>query len=192
VWRLYAELLLSPEVPQSLAAVIFGSLVAFCELERRAQPELACQVHKPHSGSVEHVTPWTRLVVTKAASFITRACFAPRRCLCRRRTAYAKVQARLQFPDDYPTTSASPIVELTSASLPQPFLRKLTKSAEEAARVCPVTADTDDSRSSSGGGAGGKGKAVAALKVVVDVVNKNKFVPCWKELRQSANLVTSR
>ncbi len=112
--------------------------------------------------------------------------------LCRRRTAYAKVQARLQFPDDYPTASASPIVELTSSSLPQPFLRKLTMSAEEAARACPVAAGTDDSRGGSGGGAGGKGKAVAALRVVIDVVNKNKFLPCWKELRQSANLVKSR
>lgn len=112
-------------------------------------------------------------------------------CCCCRRTAYAKVQARLQFPEDYPTTSTSPIVELTSTSLPQPFLRKLTKSAEEAARNVPTTA-TETGGTSSGGETGGKGKAVAALKVVVNAVNKNKFLPCWKELRKAATLVTSR
>ena len=98
----------------------------------------------------------------------------------------------MQFPEDYPASSLSPIVELTSASLPQPFLRKLTKSAEEAARLCPVTAVETGRNGGNSGGARGKGKSVAALKVVMDAVNKNKFVPCWKELRQSANLVTSR
>ncbi|CAM9167382.1 unnamed protein product [Pylaiella littoralis] len=107
------------------------------------------------------------------------------------RTAYAKIQVRLQFPDDYPTTSTSPIVELTSASLPQPFLRKLTKSAEEAARNFTTTA-TETGKSKGEGGTGGRGRAVAALTVVLDAVNKNKFLPCWKELRKAATLVTSR
>ncbi|CAB1108352.1 unnamed protein product [Ectocarpus sp. CCAP 1310/34] len=102
------------------------------------------------------------------------------------RTPYAKIQARLQFPDDYPARSTSPIVELTSASLPQPFLRKLIKSAEKAARGCTPTAAK---REAAGGVE--TGKAVAALKVVMDAVNKNKFLPCWKELRQAATLVTS-
>ncbi|CAM9878888.1 unnamed protein product, partial [Hapterophycus canaliculatus] len=101
------------------------------------------------------------------------------------RTPYAKIQARLQFPDDYPAVSTSPIVELTSASLPPPFLRKLTKSSEEAAAAMA-------SRSSGGTGSRGAGRAVEALKVVMDAVNNNKFVPCWKELRQAATLVTSR
>ncbi|CAN0147132.1 unnamed protein product [Ectocarpus sp. 6 AP-2014] len=104
------------------------------------------------------------------------------------RTPYAKIQARLQFPDDYPARSTSPILELTSASLPQPFLRKLIKSAEEAARACTPTAAKSEA---VGGGGGETGKAVAALKVVMDAVNKNKFLPCWKELRQAATLVTS-
>lgn len=77
-------------------------------------------------------------------------------------------------------------MELTSASLPQPFLRKLIKSAEEAARACTLTA----AKSEAVGGVE-TGKAVAALKVVMDAVNKNKFLPCWKELRQAATLVTS-
>ena len=119
-------------------------------------------------------------------------------CSACRRTAYAKIQVRLQFPDDYPLTSPSPIVELKSDSLPQPFLRKLTKAAEEAARACPVPTEeaahvaTGGTRSSVGGKNEGKGKAVAALGVVMDAVNKNKFLPCWKELRQAAALVTSR
>lgn len=117
---------------------------------------------------------------------------------CCRRTAYAKIQARLQFPNDYPDgASAFPIVELKSDSLPQPFLRKLTKTAEEAARKCPLTTeeagnDGGGGGSSKTGGTGTGGKAVAALQVVMDAVNKNKFLPCWKELRQAATLVTSR
>lgn len=105
---------------------------------------------------------------------------------CCRRTAYAKIQVRLQFPDGYPEASPSPIVELKSDSLPQPFLRKLTKAAEESARNCPLPTQVDGDKS------GGNGKAVAALKVVVDAVSNNKFLPCWKELRQAATLVTSR
>lgn len=109
-------------------------------------------------------------------------------CGCRR-TAYSKVQVRLQFPDDYPSASPSPLVELKSDYLPQPFLRKLTKTAEEAARACPVQTVADTSSPSE---TTRKGKAVAALQVVMDAVNKNKFLPCWKELRQAATLVTSR
>lgn len=49
------------------------------------------------------------------------------------------------------------------------------------------------SGSGSGGTKGrGTGRAVAALGVVLDAVNKNKFLPCWKELRQAAALVTTR
>eukprot|EP00903_Cladosiphon_okamuranus_P007562 g7336.t1 len=108
------------------------------------------------------------------------------------RTAYAKIQVRLQFPDDYPRESPSPIVELKSDSLPQPFLRKLTKTAEEAARVCPAPTETEEENSDTTSSNGGKGKAVTALRIVMDAVNKNKFLPCWKELRQAAALVTSR
>lgn len=108
-----------------------------------------------------------------------------------RRTAYAKIQVRLQFPDGYPRESPSPIVELKSDSLPQPFLRKLTNAAEEAARTCPAPTETEELKNDLSG-TDGKGKAVAALRVVMDTVHKNKFLPCWKELRQAAALVTSR
>lgn len=112
----------------------------------------------------------------------------------------------MQFPEDYPT--APLIVELTSPSLPQPFLRKLTKKAEEAARSCSPTAtdaagvenptrvdsstNSEKAYGSDGGGSRGAGRAVAALKVVKDAVDKNKLLPCWKELRQAATLVTTR
>lgn len=109
-----------------------------------------------------------------------------------RRTAYAKIQARLQFPHGYPGASPSPIVELKSDSLPQPFLRKLTKAAEEAARDCPAPTRVDGDKSGESSSTAGTGKAVAALNVVVDAVNNNKFLPCWRELRQAATLVTSR
>ena len=115
-----------------------------------------------------------------------------------RRTPYAKIQARLQFPEGYPTTPL--IVELTNASLPHPFLRKLTQKAEEMARGCgPAEANavsTGELENASGSATcaegRGTGRAVAALGVVLDAVNKNKFLPCWKELRQTAALVTTR
>ncbi|CAM9321461.1 unnamed protein product [Discosporangium mesarthrocarpum] len=89
------------------------------------------------------------------------------------RTPYSRIQARIQFQDDYPD---SPILlELDSPTLPQPFLRKLTKQAEEQAHKLR-----------------GQPQAVAALQVVVDTVNKNKFLPCWKELRQVAQMVVSK
>ena len=110
---------------------------------------------------------------------------------CRRRTAHAKIQVRLQFPDDYPKASPSPIVELKSDSLPQPFLRKLTKAAEDAARNRPLPTEVNSDKCGASR-TGGIGKVVAALRVVMDAVNKNKFLPCWKELRQAAILVTSR
>lgn len=126
-----------------------------------------------------------------------------------RRTPFAKIQARLQFPEGYPSTPL--IVELTSASLPQPFLRKLTKKAEDAAKAWAskedVQAGDGHERRVAGDGnvpgarngkAVGEGggedgaRTVAALNVVVDTVNKNKFVPCWKEMRQAATLVAAR
>lgn len=108
---------------------------------------------------------------------------------------HAKVQARLQFPEGYP--NAVLIVELKSDNLPQPFLRKLTKKAEEEAGDCmkAKTDDPSDSSISSGGHAGSKMtryQAVAALRVVMEVVEKNKLLPCWKEMRQAATLATSR
>lgn len=120
---------------------------------------------------------------------------------CRRRTPYAKIQARLQFPEGYPTTPL--IVELTNASLPHPFLRKLTLKAEEMARGCNPTeanaATVGEGEKGSGGGSvsggaegRGTGRAVAALGVILDAVKKNKFLPCWKELRQAAALVSTR
>lgn len=71
------------------------------------------------------------------------------------------------------------------------------------ARGCKPTeanaATVGESEKGSGGGSGsggaegrGTGRAVAALGVVLDVVNKNKFLPCWKELRQAAALVSTR
>lgn len=114
-----------------------------------------------------------------------------------RRTAFAKIQARLLFPEGYPTTPL--IVELWSSSLPQAFLRKLTKKAEEAAHSCTSEAvigtgeEENDTSTSTGLAGGGKGgRAVTALRVVMHTVNHNKLLPCWKELRQSATLVSTR
>lgn len=90
-------------------------------------------------------------------------------------------------------------MELNSASLPQPFLRKLTKKAEEEARnatdLTLPTAGNDSTTAQAVKGEAAavhKGHAVAALGVVMDVVAKNKLLPCWKEMRQAAALVTHR
>lgn len=107
----------------------------------------------------------------------------------------------MQFPEGYPTTPL--IVELTNASLPHPFLRKLTLKAEEMARGCsppeanaPSVGEGEKGSGSGSSASGAKGRgtggAVAALGVVLDAVEKNKFLPCWKELRQAAALVTTR
>lgn len=117
------------------------------------------------------------------------------RLILRRRTAHAKIKVRLQFPEDYPKTSL--IVELTSASLPPPFLRKLTKKAEEAALNITSSSGSVEGhalqRDSEGDVTrGNSGRAVAALTVVMDAVENNKFLPCWKELRQAATLVSGR
>lgn len=84
-----------------------------------------------------------------------------------RRTPHARIQARFSFPEEYPTYPL--LAELSSPSLPQPFLRKLTKKVEDAARARL-----------------GGPQVMAALDVLVDAVNNNKFLPCWKELRQAA------
>ncbi|CAM9614854.1 unnamed protein product [Choristocarpus tenellus] len=89
------------------------------------------------------------------------------------RTPHAKISSRLQFKEGYPNTPI--LVELDSPSLHHPFLRKLTKQAEEEAHKLV-----------------GSGQVVAALKVIVDTVNLNKFVPCWKELRKSAQMVAAK
>ena len=113
------------------------------------------------------------------------------------------------FPEEYPT--APLIVELSSCSIPQPFLRKLTKKAEEAANksICKhintsttseaansagMENDASASRSTSTSTSLGMkgGRAVEALRVVMHSVDHNKLLPCWKELRQAATLVTNR
>ncbi|CAN0242881.1 unnamed protein product, partial [Ascophyllum nodosum] len=125
------------------------------------------------------------------------------------RTPFARIQARVLFPEEYPT--APLIVELSSCSIPQPFLRKLTKKAEEAANksICKyintsttseaansasMENDASASRSTSTSTSGGMkgGRAVEALRVVMHSVDHNKLLPCWKELRQAATLVTNR
>lgn len=132
-----------------------------------------------------------------------------------RRTAHAKIQVRLQFPEGYPDKRL--IVELKSDGLPQPFLRKLTKKAEDEASKCMArpgpsngqdagaeasnpSASREDRHGDADGVAdadrsvpGTRGyQALAALRVVTEVVEKNKLLPCWKEMRQAGILATNR
>ena len=51
----------------------------------------------------------------------------------KRRTAYSRVQLRIQFSADYP--SECPIVELSSPSLPQPLLRNKEKECMDKAKT---------------------------------------------------------
>lgn len=143
------------------------------------KPAFVKTIH-PEKRYVKKRSEWTKEMNTKA--------FAPRVPQLHRRTAYAKIQARLQFPPGYPATPL--IVEVDNAALPQPFLRRLTKKAEEEARKSWATPTATVSPGS--GGHSKKGQAVVALRVVMDTVENNKLLSCWKEMRQAAALVTTR
>lgn len=100
-------------------------------------------------------------------------------------------------------------MELKNDSLPQPFLRKLTKRAEDEARKCIVSPAPDDACESKSEGSHPPAQradatrrattprersypALTALRVVMDVVQNNKLLPCWKEMRQAIMLTTNR
>jgi len=85
------------------------------------------------------------------------------------RTAYSRVQLRIQYTPQYP--DEVPIVELTSPSLPQPLLRNKEKECLEAARNQL-----------------GSPQVQTIFTLMDDFIHMNLFTSCWKEVKQVMGL----
>lgn len=84
-----------------------------------------------------------------------------------------KCKVRLQFPEAYP---AEPVlVEVFSNAFPPPLTRKMIKmGSDEGAKIAKA----------------GERSAVPVATLLHDFVQNNRFVACWKEVRQITNLVS--
>ena len=78
---------------------------------------------------------------------------------------------QLIIPALYPEAALLP--EVTSAVLPLPLQKKLTKIASDAIAACGA----------------GKPQMVAAVLAVRNFIEMNMFVPCWRELRLATQAV---
>eukprot|EP00978_Attheya_sp_CCMP212_P017686 scaffold47378_cov41-Attheya_sp.AAC.1 len=91
------------------------------------------------------------------------------------RTNYAQVKVTLTFPDDdYPSHAL--IVDVESNNIVPPGLKK--KLDKELGKVA---ADL----------AGHHQQVCAVFQRIISFVDTNRFVPCWRELKQCAELVKS-
>ncbi len=86
------------------------------------------------------------------------------------RTAYARVQLRVQYPENYP--AEVPIVELASPTLPQPLLRNKEKECMDKARESI-----------------GKSQFAIIYELIYNFIHTNMFIPCWKEIKQVMTLI---
>lgn len=89
------------------------------------------------------------------------------------RTAYAKVQLRVQFGENYPLDA--PIVELSSPTLPLPLLRNKEKECMDKAKE-----------------SAGKPQFTVIYDHIYKFIHTNMFIPCWKEMKQVASLVEGK
>lgn len=89
------------------------------------------------------------------------------------RTPTAAVKGTLTLPDGYPTR---PLIVAVQASdvVPPGLKRKLEK---DLGKVAAASA--------------GEGHLCAVLRSLVDFIDTNRFVPCWRELKQSVEHVAS-
>lgn len=85
------------------------------------------------------------------------------------RTPYSRIQLRIQYPHCYP--NETPIIELSSPTLPHPLLRAKEKSCLDIARQHI-----------------GKSQFCWIYEHVNSFIQNNLFVSCWKEMRQVAAL----
>lgn len=85
------------------------------------------------------------------------------------RTQYARVQLRVQYLPKYP--DEAPIVELTSPTLPVPLLRNKEKECMDKAKENL-----------------GKPQVPIIYEVMHSFIQKNLFIPCWKEMKQVATI----
>ena len=91
----------------------------------------------------------------------------------RENSALARVHLRVHVPARYPEEPLIP--EVSNPQLPLPLLKKITALGQK----------ESESRK-------GSPQLVAMVKPIRDFVCENRFVPCWKELRKSMQLVTEK
>lgn len=89
------------------------------------------------------------------------------------RTAYARVQLRVQFPENYP--NVPPIVEISSPTLPMPLLRNKEKECIDKAIENA-----------------GKPQFTIVYDQLHKFIHSNLFIPCWKEMKQISTLVEGK
>jgi hypothetical protein len=85
------------------------------------------------------------------------------------RTAYARVQLRFLYSQDYPTVP--PIIEISSPTLPLPLLRNKERECLDLCKQHP-----------------GKAQFKIVYEQIYQFIHSNMFIPCWKELKQVATL----
>ena len=85
------------------------------------------------------------------------------------RTQYARIQLRVQYLPKYP--DEAPIVELSSATLPQPLLRTKEKACIDLAKENL-----------------GKPQVKLIYEYLYHFIHTNLFVPCWKEMKKISTL----
>ena len=85
------------------------------------------------------------------------------------RTQYARVQLRIQYTPGYP--NELPIVEISSATLPPPLLRNKEKECLDKAKEKL-----------------GNPLVPIIYEVIFSFIQKNMFIPCWKEVKQVITL----
>jgi hypothetical protein len=89
------------------------------------------------------------------------------------RTAYARIQLRVHFVENYPIDP--PIVEISSPTLPMPLLRNKEKECMDKARE-----------------QSGKAHFTTVYDHMYKFIHSNLFIPCWKEMKQVASLVEGK
>lgn len=129
----------------------------------------------------ERPTDPRSLAIDEDLSFV-RTCIAPAAVVADNRdfitvviirTAYARVQLRVQFVDEYP--NVPPIVEISSPTLPMPLLRNKEKECMDKAA---------EHR--------GKPQFTIIYDHLYKFIQSNMFIPCWKEMKQVATLVEGK
>ena len=89
------------------------------------------------------------------------------------RTAYTTVRVTLTFPEGYPDTHPLIVAIQASDVAPPGLKKKLEKDLGK------VTAETKQ----------GESQVCAVFKSLKQFIDTNRFVPCWKELKQCVDLV---
>jgi ubiquitin-protein ligase len=127
------------------------------ELDLNPEP-MNPAIEEDHAFIREFVPPAAILTLTREYVTVTII-----------RTAYARVQLRIQYMPRYP--AEAPLVEITSSSLPQPLLRTKEKACMDLAKESL-----------------GKPQVQAIYTHLHQFIQTNLFVPCWKEVKQVMTL----